>query len=182
MLSLRNVVAAGVFAACSLSPYGAGAQNYYNQSVAPPPGFRSAIVTDAPVPPDLGRAYPYTSPYATSTQPGVVYLPDESQARPRYRKPKQAVVPAKQARQAELIEELKKRPRIKKVTIDTTAAIAPPVEAAAPPRRKGASAGVGLGEGGERVIRAEAEVRILGNDQMSIRLFRRGTAPRVNAD
>jgi hypothetical protein len=173
MMSLRNLVAA-LFCAGVFAPAGAQAQYYYTQSPAPPPAFGRVIVTDTPVPPDLGRPYPY----ATSN-PGYV-SPQYPQAQPEWRRkraPKPALSQARRTHQAQLIEELKKRPRIKKVTVEETAATAATPLAVAP-RGKRAM----LEKDGARVIRAEAEVRIMGNDQMSIRLYRKGQSPRAEAE
>lgn len=100
------------------------------------------------------------------------------------------------ASQRELIEELRRRPNIKRVEINTKPIIVndPPVvieryrkgkpvtkvietytEADEPRgkrRKEKRDAGNDV-----RIIRAEAEVRIIGKDQMSIRLYRKGGAP-----
>ena len=104
-----------------------------------------------------------------------------------------------------LIEQLRKRPRVKRIVINEKPTIVhePPVviekrhvidvpvviekrryvdDAPAPQsRRKRAktenSKTENSKEANVRVIRAEAEVRIMGKDQMSIRLYRKGGAP-----
>jgi hypothetical protein len=103
--------------------------------------------------------------------------------------------------QRELIEELRRRPSIKRVTINTKPVIVnePPVvieryrkgkpvtkvietytEADEPrsKRRKDKRAA----KGDVRIIRAEAEVKIIGKDQMSIKLYRKGGAPSAAID
>ncbi|MGN6460564.1 MAG: hypothetical protein ACTHLY_05090 [Pseudolabrys sp.] len=188
MLMVRYLVAGGV--AVVLSAATAAAQVYapapgYPVGYVPPPpqvqGFNRVIVTDAPMPPNLGRPYPY----AGGAQPGVLVMPYHPAYAPppRYRARKAArhVAPAAQSRRAhsksakapsrELITELKKKhPRIKQIAVEDATGTIP----AAPPRHRAASAG---SDKDVRVIHAEAEVKIIGNDQMSIRLYRkRGTA------
>lgn len=187
MVMMRHLVIAAC-AATMLPATAALAQNYrpvYGPVYVQEPGqpqptyYNRVIVTQEPMPPDLGRPYPYTS----NAQPGIVVMPPAPAYAPPPRghhRVKRAAKPAAGpvARRAapELITELKKRTRIKSVAVeDTTGAI--PQQPAPPSRHKAGKADVS-----ERVIRAEAEVRIIGNDQMSIRLFRKRPAAQASAD
>jgi hypothetical protein len=195
MLCVRLNVAVAALAVALFLPVSAGAQYYYTPSPEPAPrGFNRVVVTDAPMPPDLGRPYPYVA----NGQPNYTQFGPEPRRHVRshvsHRAPKTTNKPmmdkklsakptgnmskrkVDRAERAALIEELKKRPRIKQVTIED-AGTSPRIENIAPRKDKRASLA-----GGERVIRAEAEVRIMGNDQMSIRLYRRGTSPRASAE
>lgn len=191
MLMVRYLVAGGV--AVVLSAATAAAQIYapapgYPLGYVPPPpqvqGFNRVIVTDAPMPPNLGRPYPY----AGAAHPGVLVMPYQpAYAPPRHRARKAArhAAPVAQSRRAhpksakassrELITELKKtHPRIKRIAVEDATGTS-----AAPPRHRAASAG---NDKDVRVIHAEAEVKIIGNDQMSIRLYRKRGAAQVKAN
>jgi len=195
MLMVRYLMAGGL--AVVLSAATAGAQSYapapgYPAGYVPPPpqvqGFNRVIVTDAPMPPDLGRPYPY----AGHMQPGVLVMPSQATRNPAYyapprhrmRKAARHAAPAAHVRRAklksakapsrDLIAELKKK-RIRQIAVEDTTGTIP----ARPPRHRAASA---AGSNDVRVIHAEAEVKIIGNDQMSIRLYRKRGAAQANAD
>jgi len=203
MLMVRYWAAGGialllsaVAAAAQVYPQGyAPAPGYPAGYVPPPPqvqGFNRVIVTDAPMPPDLGRPYPY----AGGAHSGVLVMPPQpGYAPPRYRVRKSVqgsarkharhAAPAMPARRAsksmkapsrELIAELKqKRSRIKRIAVEDATGTIP----VAPSRHRAVSADHGKDV---RVIRAEAEVKIIGNDQMSIRLYRKRGAAQASAD
>lgn len=190
---VRYLAAGGI--AMVLSVATAAAQVYapapgYPAGYVPPQvqGYNRVIVTDAPMPPDLGRPYPYMG----GAQPGVLVMPPQSAhyAPPRYRARKSVthkharhVAPVAPARRAlksakapsrELITELKKK-RIKRIAVEDATGTIP----VAPPRHHAVSADNGKDV---RVIRAEAEVKIIGNDQMSIRLYRKRGAAQAKAN
>lgn len=195
MLKVRYWVAGGIAVVMSVT---AAAAQVYGQAYAPAPGYPAGyvppppqvqgynrvIITDAPMPPNLGRPYPYTG----GAQPGVLVMPYQpAYAPPRHRVRKaRHAVPAAHARRVhpksvktpsrELMAELKKKPsRIKRVAVEDATGTVP----VAPQRHRAASAG---NSKDVRVIHAEAEVKIIGNDQMSIRLYRKRGAAQANAD
>lgn len=198
MLMVRYLAVGGM--AVMLSAATAAAQGYapapgYPAGYVPPPpnvqGYNRVIITDAPMPPDLGRPYPYTG----GAHPGVLVMPPQSAHAPAYyppryrahksvaRKHARPVAPAAQSRRMtpktakahsrELIAELKKK-RIKQIAVEDATGTIP-----AAPRHRAASTSH---DKDVRVIRAEAEVKIIGNDQMSIRLYRKRGATQANAD
>ena len=120
MLMMRYL-AVGVMAVM-LSAATAAAQGYaqgyaspgYPAGYVPPPpnvqGYNRVIITDAPMPPDLGRPYPYTG----GAHPGVLVMPPQSAQNPAYyappryrarksvaRKHARPVAPAAQSRRME---------------------------------------------------------------------------------
>lgn len=204
MMTVRYWALGGV--AVLLSAVSAPAQVYqqgyepapgYPAGYVPPPpqvqGFNRVIVTDAPMPPDLGRPYPYTG----GAQPGVLVMPPHpGYLPPRYRGRKsiaykntrqnawhgasdrrsRRAATSVQAPSRALIAELRqKRSRIKQIAVEDATGSIP----AASPRHRAVPAGHGKDV---RVIRAEAEVKIIGNDQMSIRLYRKRGAAQADAD
>jgi len=68
------------------------------------------------------------------------------------------------------------------VEADDTATSSVPPPAAEPDPIDPPQGGKGRADGKKRVIRAEAEVTILGPDRMTIQLFRRGEGPRARAN
>lgn len=184
MLMMRHLVIAGC-AALALPAAAASAQTYYPVSGpvyiqepgrSQPTYYNRVVVTQDPMPRDLGRRYPYM----TGTQPGIVTVPSAYAPRPHHRVRRAARPTAKPmtkpANPPALVKELKQRPRIRSIAIEDTTGAIPSA-----PRHKAGKAS--RANAGERVIRAEAEVRIIGNDQMSIRLFRkRPAAAQASAD
>lgn len=208
-VAMTALLVAGAWPAVSASAQNYGPQGYGpiivqmpGQAQPQPMYFNRVIVQHDPY---LGRAYPYM----TATQPVIVPAPPRP-PRAAHRKAKPAKVMTSRAGKetgkniekntgktrsaiksgtkaarthapADLIEELKKRPRIKTVSIEETTASIPPARApeAAPSRGKRSRAG---GDKDVRVIRAEAEVRIIGDDQMSIRLFRKRAPAQASAE
>ena len=199
-VGLMAVMQSAATAAAQGYAQGYASPGYPAGYVPPPPnvqGYNRVIITDAPMPPDLGRPYPYTG----GAHPGVLVMPPQSAqnpasyAPPRYRARKSVarkharpVAPAAQSRRMEprratpksakapsreLITELKKK-RIKQIAVEDATGTIP-----AAPHHRAAPSGH---DKGVRVIRAEAEVKIIGNDQMSIRLYRKRGAAQANAD
>lgn len=164
MSTLRNLGFVMLAALCPVAS--AAAQGYgpvYIQQPGQPPQpmyFDRVIVQ-----PNTGRAYPYMG----NAQPMIIPV-QRAPRRAAHRKPR----PASSA----LMPDLKKSSRIKKISVENELdSPAAPTKRAA--RREKVSP---ASDKDVRIIRAEAEVRIIGKDQMSIRLFRRGSSPEARAD
>jgi len=156
-LTFVATLAVATLAVVFLTGLGGASAQYYEPGYAPgypqQGRYNRVIVTHDAVPNhyrarDARRAYPYVGP-------SVAPLPYQPVPGYRYRRTKghagRVVAPSHRAiyRSARTVRSKRVAPR----------------HVAAPQRR--ASGKV------SRVIRAEAEVRIIGNDQMSIRLFRK---------
>jgi hypothetical protein len=155
---MRILTFAATFAFALLTSLGGASAQYYEPGYAPgyavghpqQSRYNRVIVTHDAVPPDRRRAYPYV-------RPSVAPLPYQPVPGYRYRRTRGHVARvAKPAYRAthRAGQTMHVRRAAKHV--------------AAPQRRSSAA-----GKKTSRVIRAEAEVRIIGNDQMSIRLFRK---------
>ena len=186
LLALAAVAAIGV-----LPLAGANAQNYGAVYAQPAPLYPYAV--SPPVQQDYDRYLRSRQQYdARHSQDD---MPPRLHARSR------KSLQHNKSSQRVLIEELRRRPRIKRVTIDSKPIVVdePPVvieryrkgkpvtkvietytevdQPRAKRRKDKRDPGSDV-----RIIRAEAEVRIIGKDQMSIKLYRKGGTPSAAAD
>ncbi|HZL40409.1 MAG TPA: hypothetical protein VFC45_09025 [Pseudolabrys sp.] len=139
--------------------------------------------------------YPYVAPAQRASAvkvalpTHVIHRPSEKQSEPRRQThvQKQASTPPVRMRKQKhrkidpaLIEELRKRSRIKRAIVNTTRI----VEEKPVIKSEGSGGAHIIYRGGKdeaRVISADAEVTILGPDRMSIQLFRKGSRPKAEA-
>ncbi len=166
-MRILSVVTAAAGAAI-VSVSGAAAQTYVQPDALDPYAPPPASYTYAVPAPQAGRAYPYVG-----GQPAPYYY-----AYPRAPRGGAKVLhrPAN-----EIVDERPLPRRHKQVeTIVVDQPVKPPsaAKSVSPPKAPARHADVTGTTGAGRVIRAEAEVTILGPDRMSIRLIRkRGTNP-----
>jgi hypothetical protein len=170
---MRILIFVATAAAALLSGVGGASAQYYEPGNAPAyahgyvqqPHANRVIVTRRPMPAGYGPAYPYVRQSATP----LPYQPVPGYRYRRVRGHARAVAVRRAAPRPPAYRTVHRSGQAMHVKRGV-ARHAPTTQ-----RRS-----VNLGNGTGRVIRAEAEVRIIGNDQMSIRLFRKRPATRAN--